>query len=188
MRDLSPVMIASNEERKRQKFDGIKIANALKAYNVPALPSDKQPIDVLWYVDGQCVAADCKTVGDFISSYIDGRLHQQITAMQEMDCKFYFLLIEGDPWSEDHGVTVGGIHGWTWDGFDDAMLDVQLYGGVKIVRSPSKEQTARRIAACGDGLVRKKRPAGTPQCQSCRRMTSRLTHPSSTLTTTSGTR
>jgi len=147
VRDLSPIMIAANEERKRKKFDGQKIADALKAYNVPAMPSIHQPIDILWYVDGQCVAADCKTVEDFIASYQDGRLHDQITAMQNMQCKFFFLLIEGDPWSEDGGFNVGGSHGWTWDAFDDAIFDVQVYGGVQIVRSPSKEQTPRRLAA-----------------------------------------
>ena len=31
--------------------------------------------------------------------------------------------------------------------FDDAMFDVQVYGGVQIVRSPGKANTPRRLAA-----------------------------------------
>jgi hypothetical protein len=33
-------MIAANEERKRKMFDGQRIADALKAFNVPAMSSD----------------------------------------------------------------------------------------------------------------------------------------------------
>jgi hypothetical protein len=148
MRELSPIHVASNEDAKRRKFDGERLVVDLQNLNVPAVKAPHLPIDVMWTSDGQCIAADCKTLNDFISSYTDGRLHAQITAMQNMQCRFYFLLIEGDPWSEDGGLMVGGYeHGWTWDAFDDALFDVQLYGGVKVVRSPSKARTPRRLAA-----------------------------------------
>jgi len=146
-RALEPIRVAANEDAKRRRFDGERLVHALQSLNVPAVPALHLPIDVMWTVDGQPVAADIKKPKDFIDSYMDGRLHDQITAMQNMACKFFFLLIEGDPWSEDGGHSVGGLHGWQWDAFDDAMFDVQLYGGVKIARSPSSDRTPRRLAA-----------------------------------------
>ena len=149
MRDLSPIQIAANEEAKRRKYDGAKLAHDLGLLNVPAVPAIHLPIDVMWTCDGEICAGDLKTVPDFIASYMDGRLHDQVTAMQAMNCRFMFILIEGDAWSEDGGHTVGDprYSSWTWDQFDDAVFDLQLYGGVKIVRSPSKDRTARRLAA-----------------------------------------
>lgn len=113
------------------------------------MPALHQLIDILWTCDGEVCAGDLKTVEDFIASYTDGRLHAQVTAMQQMACRFAFILIEGDAWSADGGHTVGDprFNSWTWDQFDDAVFDLQLYGGVKIVRSPSKDRTARRLAA-----------------------------------------
>ena len=69
MRDLGPVQIAANEERKRLKYDGAKLAQDLKLLNVPALPALHQPIDVLWTCDGEICAGDLKTIDDFIASY-----------------------------------------------------------------------------------------------------------------------
>lgn len=147
MRELSPIFVASNEDAKRRRFDGGRLVDELNALNVPAVPAIHLPIDVMWTCDGQPIACDCKTPEDFIASYTDGRLHAQITAMQNMACRFFFILLEGDPLSQD-GLMVGGFeHGWTWDAFDDALFDTQLYGGVKVVRSPSKARTPRRLAA-----------------------------------------
>jgi hypothetical protein len=82
-----------------------------------------------------------------MSSYTDGRLHSQITTMQNAGCWFYGLMLIGDPTSQDGGFTVGdGTHSWSWTGFDDAVLDVQVMGGVKIIRAPSKDLLAKRIA------------------------------------------
>ena len=105
VRDLSPIMIASNEDAKRRRLDGESLVKAISSLNVPSVPALHLPIDVMWTVDGQPVACDIKTPADFIASYMDGRLHDQITAMQSMECKWFFLLLEGDPWSEDGGIT-----------------------------------------------------------------------------------
>ena len=108
MRDLSPIQIAANEEAKRRKYDGAKLAHDLGLLNVPAVPAIHLPIDVMWTCDGEICAGDLKTVPDFIASYMDGRLHDQVTAMQAMNCRFMFILIEGDAWSEDGGPMVSG--------------------------------------------------------------------------------
>ena len=130
MRNLGPLKIAANEEMKRKKFDGVRLAQELGTLNVPAVSSLHQPIDVFWTCDDEVCAGDLKTVEDFIASYLDGRLHDQVTAMQSMGCRFAFILIEGDSWSQDGGHTVGDprYNTWTWDQFDVAIGTRQMRG------------------------------------------------------------
>ena len=109
--------------------------------NVPAA-AGQIPVDLLWTVDDKTVMGDRKAVPDLIASANDGRLHEQVAAMEG---KYGFILLEGEV-SKD-GYTVGeGDHCWQYDQFDDLLLSLQEEG-VKVIHSPGKEMTARRLAA-----------------------------------------
>jgi hypothetical protein len=99
----------------------------VKRNNAPAI-AGKLPIDITWYVQGRGVMFDLKTIPDFIASYMDGRIHSQLTSMQAADNWFYGFMLIGDPTSYDGGIMVGDSS-CTWDGFDDAFLDIQIFGG-----------------------------------------------------------
>ena len=145
MRDLSPMIVAEDQDKRHLKDVGILLTDQLTHMNTPS-KAGKLPVDLMHTVDGRPVMGDLKTIDDFIASYTDGRLHSQITSMQNAHCWFYYLCIIGDPTSEDGGYFVGERQ-WTWDQFEDAVESVQVHGGVKILRAPSKALVARRLAA-----------------------------------------
>ena len=145
MRELGPITIAEDQDRRSTKDFGTSLVERLKRENVPAVTSKYLAFDVFWTIDDSCAAGDLKKVQDFIDSYTDGRLHKQIGAMTDMKSKFPFLCIEGQ-WSRDGHIVGDNKHGWTWDGFDNALADVQLFGGVKLIHSYSPESTVKRLA------------------------------------------
>lgn len=112
--------------------------------NAPAV-AGKLPIDISWFVEGRPVMFDLKTIPDFVASYVDGRIHSQIKSMQAANCFFFGFMLIGDPISFDGGVMAADT-AWTWNGLDDAILDVEVFAGAKIMRAPSKERLAHRIA------------------------------------------
>lgn len=144
MRELSPVIVALDQDQvdKKRRYS---LTEKLKTFNVPAVAGMHIPVDLMWTVDGIPVLFDIKKVSDFIASYCDGRIFKQVTAMQNSGCAYFGFLIEDDESQDPH--MVGGLHGWQWDAFDDAVLDVQIYSGAKIVRSPGEQWTPRRVAA-----------------------------------------
>ena len=144
VKDLSPIMVAQDQDQvdKKRRYSLVK---ELSGFNVPAMSAMHIPVDLMWTVDGQTVMGEIKKTKDFMASYLDGRFYKQIVAMQSAGCIFYFVLIEHDM-DEDENY-VGGQHGWTYDQFDNAILDLEVYGGIKVVNSPSEHCTPRRIAA-----------------------------------------
>ncbi len=150
MRDCSPIIVAQDQDQvdKKRRYS---LTTELAAFNVPSYPGLHIPVDLFWTVDGKPVEFDIKKVSDFIASYQDGRIYKQINAMKEAGCAYYGFLIEEERDDEDEYTSptmVGGLkHGWDWDSFDAAVLDVQIYGGCVIARSPGERYTPRRVAA-----------------------------------------
>ena len=136
-KDVSPIYIADDEARRHN------LVEELHRLNIQAVPSSSIPFDYLWMVDGKTVAGERKSIGDFIASYGDERLHNQISAMHDLQAVFKFILIEG-VWSKD-GMTILN-QSWTWDQFDNALLSIEC-DDVKVVHSFSEATTPRRLAS-----------------------------------------
>jgi ERCC4-type nuclease len=144
MRELSPVIVAQDQDHidKKRRYS---LVTELKKFNVPSNTSTSIAVDLFWTVDGDVCMFDIKKTKDFIDSYTDGRIYKQITAMKEANAKYWGFLIEDE--DDTNPNFVGGKHGWSWDAFDDAVYDVQVFGGANIVRSPGEKYTPRRVAA-----------------------------------------
>jgi hypothetical protein len=133
MKDQTPVLVARDQDEMKDrvthqfKYGTRGLSDAIRGFNVPANPAQVHiPVDLMWTCDGRNVAGDIKTGPDFIASYQDGRLHNQIKAMQDLDCVLQFIFLEG-PLSTDGGYTVGDRqHGWDWKQFENAKLRIQL--------------------------------------------------------------
>jgi ERCC4-type nuclease len=138
MKELSPIFIAADEDRRHQ------VSTQLIALNTPSVASQSLPFDYMWTVDGEVVDGERKSIDDFIASYSDERLHNQLKAMTDRKAKLKFILLEGSR-SRD-GFLVGSQKNWTWDQFDNAIISIQMEG-VKLVTSPNGESTPRRLSS-----------------------------------------
>jgi ERCC4-type nuclease len=138
MKDLSPVIVAADEDRRHQT------TTQLIALNTPSVASPNLPFDYMWTVDGEVVAGERKSIEDFIASYSDERLHHQLKAMTDRQAKLKFILLEGKR-SHD-GSLVGDRRNWTWNQFDNALVSIQMEG-VVLVTSHSAGTTPMRLSA-----------------------------------------
>ena len=138
MKDATEVMVASDQETGKGKT---RLLADLSLLGIPAKGADGLAFDLFWCVDGQPKGFDIKKPSDFIASHGDGRLYNQIKAMQDMGCDDYGILIDGFP----HGPLVGESgHEWSFGAFDDAIFSVQRAGAMIIHANEGK--VAQRIA------------------------------------------
>ena len=128
-------MVAKNED------DNHGFVVALQKLGVPAIAC-KLPVDFMWLKDNQHIMGDRKTVSDMLKSIRDNRLDHQVYDMR--GSLISFILLEGH--LSDDGILVGeGPRAWDWNDFDNLRLSMDLYDGVKVVRSPNLERTPIRL-------------------------------------------
>lgn len=144
-RNLSTLLVDSKENNKLVQNHRRYLVQQLQAIGVPAQEARNLGMDVYWSVGGRACMFDLKTPSDLIASVNDGRLHDQITRAQNLDCMLYGILIEGRV-SED-GVMVGyGPHAWSFERFDNLLLTLQEEGA-RVVYATTPERTAARLKA-----------------------------------------
>ena len=144
MPTVSPLMIASDQERVVLKVHGFSLIKSLTALNVPCITADNLPVDYVWIIDGRSYMGDNKKVPDLIGSSESGHLHKQVTSMESAVDRF--ILLEGE-WTWDNGYNVGNAdHSWSWEAFDSLLESLQEEG-IKIVHSFSATRTPYRLKA-----------------------------------------